>query len=310
MARRGRRLKYEEAAEPPPPRVDYARLKNTLPRAEVFSADQIEAIHRTSLRVLEELGIRVLHDEGREILRQAGCTIADDMMVHIPRELVEERIALVPPGFTWYGSRGHAMEVGPNSLSFGPGAGCPNVTDLDRGRRPGDLQAFTEFTKLQQSFAAIPKLGPSAEPQDVPLPIRHLVTTETQLLNSEKIPWVYARGTGQVEDAFALVRLANGLDEETFRHRPMVSTVINTNSPRQLDRPMTQGIIDFARWGQILIITPFCLSGAMAPITVAGSLTLSHAECLAGITLAQLVRPGVPLVYGAFSSNVDMKSGA
>ena len=73
---------------------------------------------------------------------------------------------------------------------------------------------------------------------------------------------------------------------------------------------MAQGIIDFARAGQVSIITPFCLAGAMAPITVAGALTLQHAEALAGLTLAQMVRPGAPVVYGSFSSNVDMKSGA
>ncbi|TIU75614.1 MAG: trimethylamine methyltransferase, partial [Mesorhizobium sp.] len=95
-----------------------------------------------------------------------------------------------------------------------------------------------------------------------------------------------------------------------FRAGAHCYTVINTNSPRQLDIPMAQGIIDFARAGQVLIITPFCLAGAMAPITVAGALTLQHAEALAGLTLAQIVRPGAPVVYGSFSSNVDMKSGA
>lgn len=104
--------------------------------------------------------------------------------------------------------------------------------------------------------------------------------------------------------------MARGLSEDDFRDRVHCYTVINTNSPRQLDIPMAQGIIDFARAGQVSIITPFCLAGAMAPITVAGALTLQHAEALAGITLAQLSRRGAPVVYGSFSSNVDMKSGA
>ncbi len=86
--------------------------------------------------------------------------------------------------------------------------------------------------------------------------------------------------------------------------------MINTNSPRQLDNPVAQGIIDFVRAGQASIITPFCLAGAMAPVTVAGALILQHAEAMAGITLAQLARAGAPVSYGGFSSNVDMKSGA
>jgi trimethylamine--corrinoid protein Co-methyltransferase len=132
----------------------------------------------------------------------------------------------------------------------------------------------------------------------------------SQLTLSDKIPFVYARGTPQVTDSFEMVRLARGLSEEAFRSGAHCYTVINTNSPRQLDIPMAQGIIDFAAAGQILIITPFCLAGAMAPITVAGALTLQHAEALAGIVLAQITRPGAPVVYGSFSSNVDMKSGA
>src|SRR5512138_792201 len=100
------------------------------------------------------------------------------------------------------------------------------------------------------------------------------------------------------------------LSEDEFVNSAHSYTVINTNSPRQLDIPMGQGIIDFARAGQVSVITPFCLAGAMAPITVAGVLTLQHAEALAGIVLAQASRKGAPVVYGSFSSNVDMKSGA
>jgi trimethylamine--corrinoid protein Co-methyltransferase len=100
------------------------------------------------------------------------------------------------------------------------------------------------------------------------------------------------------------------VDEETFRDNVYAYTIINTNSPRTLDVPMAQGLIDFARAGQLSIVTPFTLMGAMAPITVAGAITLSHAECLASITLTQLARPGAPVCYGTFTSNVDMKSGA
>jgi trimethylamine---corrinoid protein Co-methyltransferase len=107
-----------------------------------------------------------------------------------------------------------------------------------------------------------------------------------------------------------MIRLGLNLSEDEFAKDVWATTIINTNSPRMLDRPMAQGIIDFARAGQMSIITPFCLAGAMAPVTVAGALTLQHAEALAGITLAQITRPGAPVSYGGFSSNVDMKSGS
>jgi trimethylamine--corrinoid protein Co-methyltransferase len=124
------------------------------------------------------------------------------------------------------------------------------------------------------------------------------------------MPFVLARGTAQVEDCFAMIRLARGQSEEEFRNGVHTYTVINSNSPRVLDRSMAHGIIDFARHGQLVIMTPFCLAGAMAPITIGGALTLQHAEALGGIALAQLARAGAPLLYGSFLSNVDMKSGS
>jgi Trimethylamine:corrinoid methyltransferase len=189
------------------------------------------------------------------------------------------------------------------------GAGAPNVTDIDRGRRAGRLADFEDLVRLAQSFDVIHMQCPHVEAQDVEQPFRHYAVNRAQLTLSDKLPFLYARGTAQVTDGFEMVRLARGLSEDEFRAGVHCYTVINTNSPRQLDIAMAQGIIDFARWGQVSIITPFCLAGAMAPITVAGALTLQHAEALAGITLAQLTRPGAPVVYGSFSSNVDMKSG-
>ena len=107
-----------------------------------------------------------------------------------------------------------------------------------------------------------------------------------------------------------MFRIARGLSEEAFVKTPCTYTVVNTNSPLQLDIPMALGIIDFARAGQLCIVTPFTLAGAMAPITVLGALVQQHAEALAGITLSQLVQPGAPVAYGAFTSNVNMRSGA
>ncbi|MEM6462442.1 MAG: trimethylamine methyltransferase family protein [Pseudomonadota bacterium] len=308
--RRGRRRQPQETAKPNTETDFYRSVRNTLPRAEVLSEDQLETVHRTSLRVLEELGIRVLNDEARDLLANAGCEVREDLMVHFPSDLVTELIAKAPRSMVWNGGNGMALEIGGDSLHFGPGAGCPNVTDTERGRRAGTLRDYVDLTRMQQHFDVIPILGPSIEPQDVPIHERHLITQRVQLEESIKVPWVFARGSGQVLDSFELIRIARGLSEDAFKQKIWTYTVINTNSPRQIDIPMAQGIIDFARWGQPTVITPFCLSGAMAPITETGSLTLSHAEAMAGIALAQAVNPGAPVLYGAFSSNVNMKSGA
>lgn len=292
--------------------VNYHNLRNPFTPQSVFSADRIEAIHNTSLRVLEELGIKVLLPEARKIFAKAGARIDEESeMVFIGRDIVTAALETAPKSFNLRGgarNRDLVMELG--TLAFQSGAGAPNATDLMRGRRPGSLRDTAELTKLVQHFDAIQMLSPGVEPQDVEPNLRHYAFTRLQLTLSDKIPFVFSRGTPQVEDCFEMLRDFRGLSDAAFTQDPHCYTIINTNSPRQIDIPMAQGIIDFARYRQALIVTPFCLMGAMAPVTVAGAITLSHAEAMAAITLNQLANPGAPVLYGSFSSNVDMKSGA
>jgi trimethylamine--corrinoid protein Co-methyltransferase len=312
LRRERRRGRTGEAGSESSRHPNYRSLKNPFLPQPIFSDDHVAAIHATALRVLEELGIKVLLPEARAVYAKAGALVDEDgQMVRIGRDMVEAALASVPrsiPALGGHRSRDLTLELG--SMAFLAGSGAPNVTDLERGRRPGTLAAFEEFVKLIQHFDVLHMLGPCVEPQDIDNRFRHYAVNRAQLTLSDKFPFIFARGTPQVEDGFEMIRLARGLSQDEFRAGAHCYTVINTNSPRQLDIPMAQGIIDFAKAGQILVITPFCLAGAMAPITVAGALTLQHAEALAGLTLAQIVRPGAPVVYGSFSSNVDMKSGA
>jgi trimethylamine--corrinoid protein Co-methyltransferase len=291
---------------------DYRHIRNGFLPQPVFSSDEVEAIHETALRVLETLGIKVLLPEAQQLFAAAGALVDADMqMVRIGRDIVEAALASAPRSIharAGQGDRDLVLELG--NMAFLAGSGAPNVTDLDRGRRAGSIADFEQLTRIIQSFDVLHIQGPYVEAQDVDIRYRHYAVSKTQLTQSDKFPFVYARGTPQTDDAFEMIRLARGLSEDDFRNGAHCYTVINTNSPRQLDIPMAQGIIDFARAGQISVITPFCLAGAMAPITVAGALTLQHAEALAGIALAQIAHPGAPVVYGSFSSNVDMKSGA
>ena len=292
--------------------VNYRQLRNPFTPQTVFSEDRVGAIHETALRVLQELGLRVLLPEAVDILRRAGARVdPDGQQVRIGRDIVEAALASAPRAFDCLaGDRSRDLRMALGEMSFIAGCGSPNVTDLVRGRRPGSMADYEELVRLTQAFDVLHIQGPHVEPQDVAPNLRHYGVMRAQLTQSDKFPYVFARGRGQVHDAFEMIRRVRGLDEAAFESQVHCYTVINTNSPRQLDIPMAQGIIDFARAGQVTIITPFCLAGAMAPITVAGALTLQHAEALAGITLAQLSRAGAPVVYGSFASNVDMKSGA
>lgn len=277
---------------------------------EVFSTDEITAMHETALRSLQELGMKVLLPQARAFYAKGGARV-DGEMVYIGRDMVEAALGSAPKSFICHAGSAHrdiTMELG--ALTFQPGAGAPHATDLKRGRRPGSAHDFNELVRLTQHFDVFQMVAPLIEPQDVPTHLRHYFTIETQLSCSDKFPFIYSRGTPQVMESFEMLSAFRGLDEDAFHAAPHAYTIINTNSPRTLDIPMAQGLIDFAKHGQLSIITPFTLMGAMAPITVAGAVTLSHLEVLAALTLTQLVNPGAPVCYGTFTSNVDMKSGA
>ena len=290
--------------------VNYRQLRNPFPPMDVFSTDEIANMHATALRTLEELGMKVLLPQARDVFAKGGARI-DGEMVYIGRDMVAAAIASAPKSFVCKAGapdRDFTMELG--ALTFQPGAGAPNCTDLKRGRRAGSGQDFRELIQLTHHFDVFQMVSPLVEPQDIPTNLRHYFTVEAQLTLTDKFPFFFSRGTPQVIDSFEMLQDFRGLSDEAFAATPHCYTIINTNSPRTLDIPMAQGLIDFAKARQLSIVTPFTLMGAMAPITVAGAITLSHAEVLAALTLTQLVNPGAPVCYGTFTSNVDMKSGA
>jgi trimethylamine--corrinoid protein Co-methyltransferase len=278
----------------------------------VLSEDRVEAVHQAALAVLAEDGIRVLLPEARARFAAAGASVDEsDQMVRIGPDLVGEAVNAAPASFEVVPvgvDRG--LIFGDTSVVMSPVAGPPHATDLRDGRRAGTLRDFEDFLRLTQHYDVIHTACPFVEPQDVPIEFRHLEVTRSLLTLSDKLPFIYARGIEKVADCLEMIRIAHGIDEAGFRAAPRCWTVINTNSPRQLDVPMCMGILQFAEAGQVVVVTPFTLAGAMAPVTVAGAVTLQHAEALAGITLAQIAAPGAPTVYGGFTSNVDMRSGS
>ncbi len=309
-ARARRRGRANAQAAPKGRDVNFRQLRNPFPIMSVFSDDEAANMHAAALEMLETLGMKVLLPEARGILKSGGARVEDEM-VYLGRDMIEAALATAPKSIHCRAGAAHrdvTLELG--TIAFQPGAGAPHATDLKRGRRPGSGSDFTDYTRMAHHYDVFQMMSPSVEPQDVPTHLRHYFTTRIQMTLTDKFPFLFARGTPQTLDNFEMLRISRGLSEDEFRSGVHAYTIINTNSPRTLDVPMAQGLIDFARAGQLSIVTPFTLMGAMAPITVAGAITLSHAECLAAITLTQLVNPGAPVCYGTFTSNVDMKSGA
>ncbi len=277
------------------------------------SADALEAIHQASLTILEEVGMDVLHDEARAILKAAGAEVeAGTDRVRFDRGLVEAQIGKAPERFTLHGRvTARNVEIGGNYLAYCAVASAPNCVDLEGGRRSGTRADFRNFIRLGQTLDAIHIWGGyPVEPADIHASIRHLDALFDLLTLSDKPVHAYSLGRERNLDAFELVRIARGIDAETLLREPSVFSVINTSSPLRLDLPMAEGVIQMARHGQPVVLTPFTLAGAMAPATIAGAVAQQNAEALAGLVLSQTVRAGAPFVYGGFTSNVDMKSGS
>ena len=276
------------------------------------SPDQIESIHQASLRILSEIGMKVLDSETRALLVDAGASVHDDQMVRFDPEMVAPIISSAPATFTLHATNPeHHLTIGDDRLAFGSVASAPNVADLDGGRRTGNRHDFQNLLRLAQSLNSIHFTpGYPVEPVDIHGSVRHLEATRDLLTLTDKAIHVYSLGRRRNLDVIEMVRIARGLTDEQLESEPSLFTVVNTNSPLTLDVPMSHGIIEMARRNQVVCVTPFTLAGAMAPITLAGALSQQNAEALVGLMLTQIVRPGSPFIYGGFTSNVDMQSGA
>jgi trimethylamine--corrinoid protein Co-methyltransferase len=203
------------------------------------------------------------------------------------------------------------LVIGGNHLVFGAVGGPAFVSDLDRGRRPGTYAEQCDFIRLVQSLEILHQEGGGPfEAMDLPPESRHLDLYLAQLTLTDKNCQGFVLGRERTQDCVAMHRIALGVDDAELARNPAILGIVNTNSPLQLDIPMTEAVFELARAGQVTCITPFTLAGSMSPATIAGTLVQQTAEVLAVVVLAQLVRRGAPVMYGSFASNVDMLSGA
>jgi trimethylamine--corrinoid protein Co-methyltransferase len=306
--RRGRR---KETGPRPVAQLPWSQPQFTLEPSRILSDDQIETIHEKSLQVLQEIGMDVLLPEAGDILRAAGAIVTGER-VRIGRDIIDEALKTPPSEFTFHARNpAHNIRIGGKWIAFAPVGGPPNCSDMDKGRRPGTLADNANFVKLAQFFNCIHTAGGgSVDALDVHASVRHLHIMRNKVRYSDKVPFVVSTGRARLFDGMEIARIARGISRQQFLREPSCYTVINTNSPLKLDGPMAMGIIETARHNQICVVTPFTLAGAMAPVTVAGALVEQNAEALAGLALSQLAKPGAPFVYGGFTSNVDMRSGA
>jgi trimethylamine---corrinoid protein Co-methyltransferase len=302
-----RRRKTSDIVQQP-----WVKMINPFKPLRLISDDEVEALHGAALRILEETGIRCHVAEARNTFRKAGARVDDaTAQVSLGREIVEHALTTVPSQVTLTPRRReHAVVLGGQHMATSTVLGPPHVTDLVRGRRTGTLGDLKELLKLTQFFNIVHMNGFPLEAQDVEVRFRHLDTALAMLTLTDKVPALYCQSRQRLEDVLTLCAMARGETLEQFGQSPGAYAIINTNTPLQYDVPMTIGVMDMARHGQPTLITPFILAGASTPNTLASAIALNTAEILFGVVLAQLVRPGAPVVHGLAVINVDMKTGA
>ena len=290
------------------------RLPINLDRpTEPLTQEGIAAIHDGAMRILEEIGIAFLNPQAIEIFRKSGGCDVDGEIVRMGRDFVMEQIALAPSQFDITPRNpDRKITIGGKHLLFGNVSSPPNYWDMSLGKKvPGNREMCRNLLKLTQYFNCIHYAGGyPVEPVDIHASVRHLDVLFDKLTLTDKVMHAYSLGKERVEDVMEMVRIAGGLTHEEFDAAPHMYTNINSTSPLKHDFPMIDGWIRMAKRGQGLVVTPFTLAGAMAPVTMAGAVAQSLAEALCAVVLAQLVNPGCPCVIGTFTSNVDMKSGA
>lgn len=279
------------------------------PVHELLDSEQLETLHQTSLEILAEVGMDFYSENARNLLAEAGMRVTGETVYFDPT-LVEKYVAEAPGSFQQL-ARNPARNVivGDGRLCMAPVYGPPFVRDLAGGRRSATIKDFENFVKLAYASQYINHSGGTVvEPNDLPQETRHLDMLKSHIRFSDK-PFMGSVTSGQnAADSLEIARILFGPDQ--IKQNPALMSLININSPRQFDEGMLAALTTYAQANQATVITPFILSGAMAPISIAGTVVQQNAEVLAGITYAQIVNPGAPVVYGSFMTNIDLKSGA
>lgn len=288
----------------------YGYIKRHLKPYEVLTDEGAELIEANADLILEEIGIEFRDDEeALQMWRDAGADVQGER-VRFPRGLCRDLIKTAPSQFTQHARNPErSVEIGGNNTVFAPVYGPPFVRDLDGERRYATIEDFRNFVKLSYMAPAMHHSGGTVcEPVDVPVNKRHLDMVYSHIKYSDKPFMGSVTHPERAQDSVTMAKMVFG--EEFVDNNCVLINLINANSPMVFDETMLGALKVYARAGQATVISPFILSGAMAPVTPAGVLTQTLAEALAGMAFAQLCRPGAPVVFGSFASSISMQSGA
>src|SRR5690349_5710446 len=284
-------------------------FRNQMPRYEVLSEDAMATLDAGWRRLVSEIGVEFMDARARELFAAAGQKV-EDKTVFLDPDFVLEQVAKAPREFDLQARNpANSVHIGGDSMAFGAVYGPPFVREGDV-RRDGTLADFQNFARLAQSYAALDSAGGVVnEPNDTPLDSRHLDMIYNLQTLTDKIYMGNVVSGVNAADTIAMTEILFG-SREAIEETPAIISLINCNSPLRWDDRMLEAQFEYSTANQPVVLTPFILMGAMSPVTVPAALVQQITEALSGIALSQLIRPGCPVVFGSFLSNIDMQSGS
>jgi trimethylamine--corrinoid protein Co-methyltransferase len=282
---------------------------NRMPRYEVLSEEAMATLDRGWRKLMTEIGVEFMDDRALDLFREAGQRV-EEHTVFLDPDFVLEQVAKAPHEFDVQARNPeHSIHIGGDSMAFGCVYGPPFVRE-GAVRRDATLDDFRNFTRLAQSFDALDSAGGViCEPNDSPLDSRHLDMTYALQTLTDKVYMGNVVSGVNARDTLAMTEILFG-SRESIEQTPATISLINCNSPLRWDDRMLEAQFEYSGAGQPVVLTPFILMGAMSPVTIPAALVQQIVEALSGIALSQLIRPGTPVIFGSFLSNIDMQSGS
>ena len=284
-------------------------FRNAMPRYEILSTGAIEVLERGWRRLVSEVGVQFATEEARNLFAAAGQKVEGETVLLDP-DFVLEQVALAPKEFDVQARNpAHSVHIGGDHMAFGAVYGAPFVREGNE-RRDARMTDFRRLAMLAQSFPELDSAGGViCEPNDAPLDSRHLDMIYALQTLTDKIYMGNVVSGVNAADTVRMTEILFG-GQEAVEATPATISLINCNSPLRWDDRMLEAQLEYNRANQPVVLTPFLLMGAMSPVTIPAALAQQLAEALSGIALAQLVRPGCPVIFGSFLSNIDMQSGS
>lgn len=284
-------------------------FRNAMPRYEILSGDAMATLDKGWRRLVSEIGVEFMSDRALELFRRAGQEVEDNNVRFDP-DFILEQVAKAPREFDVQARNpANSVHLGGDAMVFGGVYGPPFVREGEV-RRDATLEDFRNFTRLAQSFPVLDSAGGViCEPNDAPLDSRHLDMTYALQTLTDKIYMGNVVSGLNARDTIAMTEILFG-GRAAIEATPATISLINCNSPLRWDDRMLDAQFEYCEAGQAVVLTPFLLMGAMSPVSIPATLAQQMAEALTGIALAQLIRPGCPVIFGSFLSNIDMQSGS